>query len=90
MGSGAKSLIRKGFLIYKEMRKYLTIFEEAVSHIYMYDFEPDLFWVSLYIGEIFFSFLSVYYFLKYIVSRDDTFMFADGFTIFGTAYCYNI
>ncbi len=27
--------VRKGFLIYKEMRKYLTIYiyEEAVSHI---------------------------------------------------------
>jgi hypothetical protein len=25
--------VRKGFLIYEEMRKYLTIYEEAVSHI---------------------------------------------------------
>jgi hypothetical protein len=25
--------VRKGFLIYEEMRKYLVIFEEAVSHI---------------------------------------------------------
>ncbi len=33
MGSGAKSYVRKGFLIYKEMRKYLTIYEEAVGHI---------------------------------------------------------
>jgi hypothetical protein len=33
MGSVAKSYIRKGFLIYEEMRKYLTINEEAVSHI---------------------------------------------------------
>jgi hypothetical protein len=33
MGSVAKSYMRKGFLIYDEMRKYLTIFEEAVSHI---------------------------------------------------------
>jgi hypothetical protein len=31
MGSVAMS--RKGFLIYEEMRKYLTIYEEAVSHI---------------------------------------------------------
>jgi hypothetical protein len=30
----AKSYIRKGFLIYEEMRKYLTIYEVAVSHIY--------------------------------------------------------
>ncbi len=28
----AKSYMRKGFLIYEEMRKYLTIYEEAVSH----------------------------------------------------------
>jgi hypothetical protein len=29
----AKSYIRKGFLIYKELRKYLVIYEEAVSHV---------------------------------------------------------
>ncbi len=29
----AKSYVRKGFLIYEEMRKYLIIYEEAVSHI---------------------------------------------------------
>jgi hypothetical protein len=33
MGSGAKSYIRKGFLIYKEMRKVFPMYEEAVSHI---------------------------------------------------------
>jgi hypothetical protein len=33
MGAVAKSVMRKGFLIYEEMRKYLAIFEEAVSHI---------------------------------------------------------
>jgi hypothetical protein len=33
MGSVAKSYMRKGFLIYEEMLKYLTIHEEAVSHI---------------------------------------------------------
>jgi hypothetical protein len=33
MGSVAKSYMRKGFLIYEEMGKYLTIYEEAVSHI---------------------------------------------------------
>ncbi len=33
MGSGAKSHIRKGFQIYEEMRKYLPLYEEAVSHI---------------------------------------------------------
>ncbi len=35
MGSVAKSYMRKGLLIYEEMRKYLTKYEdeEAVSHI---------------------------------------------------------
>jgi hypothetical protein len=32
MGSVAKSYMRKGFLVYEEMHKYLTIYEEAVSH----------------------------------------------------------
>jgi hypothetical protein len=33
MGSGAKSYLRKGFLIYEEMRKYFTIYEEDIGHI---------------------------------------------------------
>ena len=33
MGTVAKSYMRKGFLIYDEMRKYLVLYEEAVSHI---------------------------------------------------------
>jgi hypothetical protein len=32
-GSGAKSYMRKGFLIYEEMRIYFVIYREAVSHI---------------------------------------------------------
>ncbi len=35
MGSGAKSYMRKGFLIFEEMRKYLVIYEEALSHIWL-------------------------------------------------------
>jgi hypothetical protein len=35
MGADAESYMRKGFLIYEEIRKYLTIYEEAVSHICM-------------------------------------------------------
>jgi hypothetical protein len=38
MGPGAKSYMRKGFLIYEEMRKYFIIYVEAVSHN---DFAPD-------------------------------------------------
>ncbi len=33
MGAVEKSYIRRGFLIYEEMSKYLVIFEEAISHI---------------------------------------------------------
>jgi hypothetical protein len=32
MGAVAKSYMGKGFLIFEEMRKYLVIYEEAVSH----------------------------------------------------------
>ncbi len=35
MGSVAKSYMRRGFLIYEEMRKYLVIYEEAVSQIWL-------------------------------------------------------
>ncbi len=33
MGSGAKSYMRKGFLIYEKMGNYFPIYEEALSHI---------------------------------------------------------
>ncbi len=33
MGAVAKSYMRKVFLIHEEMRKYLTIYEKAVSRI---------------------------------------------------------
>jgi hypothetical protein len=32
-GAIAKSYMRKGFLIYEEIRKYFPIYEQAVSHI---------------------------------------------------------
>jgi hypothetical protein len=32
-GVVAKSYMRKGFLIFEEMRKYFPIYEETVSHI---------------------------------------------------------
>jgi hypothetical protein len=43
-GSVAKSFMRKGFLIYEKMHKYLPIYEEAVS----YDFSTAPFSISLY------------------------------------------
>jgi hypothetical protein len=33
IGAVAKTYMRKGFLIYEEMRKYVTMYEEAVSLI---------------------------------------------------------
>jgi hypothetical protein len=35
MGSGAKSYMRKGFLIYEEMHRYFhhTVYEEVVSRL---------------------------------------------------------
>jgi hypothetical protein len=33
MGAVAKSYMRKGFLIYEEVRTYLVIHEETVSHV---------------------------------------------------------
>jgi hypothetical protein len=33
MGAVAMSYMRKGFLIYEKMRKYLVVYEEAVGHI---------------------------------------------------------
>jgi hypothetical protein len=32
-GAVAKSYMRKSFLIYEEMRKYLVLYKEAISHI---------------------------------------------------------
>ncbi len=49
MGAVAKSYMRKGFLIYEEMRKYLVVYEEAVSHEWLCNRSLN-----------FFSFLSVY------------------------------
>ncbi len=40
---------RKGFLIYEEIRKYIVIYEEAVSHIW---FATAPFWISLYMRKI--------------------------------------
>ncbi len=55
MGAVAKSYMRKGFLIYGELRKYLVTYEEAVSHIW-----PVPSGFPLYMRKIMFSFLSVW------------------------------
>jgi hypothetical protein len=41
-GLVVKSFMRKGFLMYEEMLKYLTLFEKAISHT-VYDFATDSF-----------------------------------------------
>jgi hypothetical protein len=54
MGSVEQSYMRKGFLIYEEMRKYSIIF----------DFANDRFCISLYMRKIFYSFLLVLFHLS--------------------------
>jgi hypothetical protein len=54
MGAVAKSNMRKGFLIYEEMCKYLVIYGEAVGHI-QYNFATAP-WISLYMRKTFFFF----------------------------------
>ncbi len=49
MGSGAKSYMRKGFLIYEEVRKFFPIYEEAVSHKWLC---TRSLWISLYMRKI--------------------------------------
>ena len=50
-----QSYMRKGFLIYEQMRKYFPVYEEAV----IYDFANAPFWISLYMRKILFPFVSV-------------------------------
>ncbi len=48
-----KSYMRKSFIIYEEMRKYLVLYEEAVSQ---HNFAPNPFRISLYMTKIFLPF----------------------------------
>ncbi len=57
-GAVAKSYMRKGFLIYEEMRKYFPIYGEAVSYIWLCNCSILNF--PIYMRKIWFSFLSVY------------------------------
>jgi hypothetical protein len=45
--------MRKGFLIYEEMRKYLR------RRLVIYDFATNPFWISLYMRKYYFRFISV-------------------------------
>ncbi len=51
--------MRKGFLIYEEMRTFFPIYEER-RPLVIYDFAPTPFWISLHTRKIWFNFLSVY------------------------------
>jgi hypothetical protein len=55
MGTVAKSYMRKSFLIYENMRKYLLIYEEAVSHLC----NRSLLDFLIYEENLFFFFVSV-------------------------------
>ncbi len=55
MGSFAMSYKMKGFLIYEEVRNYLTIYEKAVSRIWLCATDPFLIYKENSI------FLSVHY-----------------------------
>ncbi len=59
MGAVTKSYLRKGFLIYEEMRKHLVIYIMR-RPLVVDDFATALFWISLYMRAILFSFLSVF------------------------------
>ncbi len=53
------SYMRKGFLIYEEMRKYFPIYCMR-RPLVICDFATAPFWISLYMRKIWFSFLSVH------------------------------
>jgi hypothetical protein len=63
MGAVAKSYMRKGFLIFEEMRKYLVIYGRRP--LVKNDFATAPFWITLYMRKILFSFLSVHNIHKY-------------------------
>ncbi len=57
-GAVAKSYMKKGFLIYEEMRTYFPIYEEAVSHIWLCNCSILNF--LIYEENLIFLFISVY------------------------------
>ncbi len=71
MRSDAKSYMRKGFLIYEEIRKYLTIYEEAVSHCNCSFLTLHI----LYMRKILFQFLSAYGTVHMFLSLHQYFQF---------------
>jgi hypothetical protein len=58
MGADAKSYNRKGFLMYEEMRKYLVVYEEAVSHIRLCNRSCSLLDFFIYEENFVFFFIS--------------------------------
>jgi hypothetical protein len=66
MGAVAKSYMRKGFLIYEEIRKFLTIYEEAVSQIGLCN--CSLLNFLIYEENLIFFFISVYAAISYLIA----------------------
>jgi hypothetical protein len=56
---GETYMRRKSFVIYEEMRKYLLIYEDSRRPLVKYDLATTPFWISLYMGKFFVTFLSV-------------------------------
>ncbi len=56
-GAVAQSYMRKGVLIYEGMRKYLVIYEEAVSHIWLCNWSIPNF--LIFEGNLIFFFISM-------------------------------
>ncbi len=59
MGAIAKWYMRKGSLIYEEMRKYLVIYEEAVSQIWLCNHSQSLLEFLIYEENFVFFFICV-------------------------------
>ncbi len=57
-GAVAKSYMRKDFLIYEEMLKYLVLYDEAVSHIWLCNCSLLIF--LIYEENFLFYFISEY------------------------------
>ncbi len=89
MGSVSKSYMRMGFLIYEEMRKYLIIYEEAVSHILNFlIYEENFVFFFISVGRSFFVglFLSTSYVCNRQCRAIDKFTVAIGQSLLASSF----
>jgi hypothetical protein len=70
MGAVAKSYMRKSFVIYEEMCKYLVVYEEAVNHILFCN--RSLLDFLIFEKNFVFFFISVVYELKMLCRSCDS------------------